>query len=114
MPSVPMPDDVQCPLIGKLKKNWSWDATRKVFMGPRGAEFDPADKLPPDSTIAYRVPILANQPKTKLSAAERDLQSYIQITFPKGVDAESEAIRVAQWPCLASAVAAPKCELPSM
>jgi hypothetical protein len=114
VPSVPPPDDIRRPLIGKLKKNWLLDVKRHRFVGPQGRDFDPTDELPPESTVDLNVPMLAKRPLSKLSAAEKDLMRYVQIILPKGVEPESQSEKIAKWPCFESVTIAPRYELPKM
>lgn len=112
LPSVPPPGDIRRPVIGKLKKGWTWDKQAAQFVGPRGKIFDPHDQLPPDTHCGLNVPILAKRRATSLSPAEKDLLRYIQILLPQGVEPEALAESIAQWPCFESAVASPRFELP--
>lgn len=113
MPSVPLPSNIRRSLTCRLKKSWSLDDKRQLFIGPKGAEFQGSERLPPNSTVTASVPNLGQQPKAKLSAAEKELARYIQIILPENVEPKKVLDEVAQWPCFESVMASPQAELPS-
>lgn len=96
----------------KLKPGWRYDEARGVFVGTGGAAFAPP-ALPKRARIVYKVPSLARSARRGLSAAERDLQRYMQIILPTARAAKPLLAAVQSWPCFEEAHLAPEISLPS-
>lgn len=110
-PSVPPPPGVPRPVSVKLKPGWAFDAKARCFRGPKGATFAP-EGLPARTRVQPTVPQLAGKAPAALSAAERDLQRYVQVILPPDHDPDAFAAIARGWPCAASAEAGPAVSLP--
>lgn len=109
-PSVPPPPGMPGLVSVKLRPGWAFDAKAQCFTGPKGATFTP--DLPAGARLTPTVPQLAGRPSGTLSAAERDLQRYLQVILPVGHDVAAFAADARRWPCAASADAGPAVSLP--
>lgn len=109
-PSVPPPPGMPRVVSVKVKPGWAFDAKARCFTGPKGATFTP--DLPAGARLAPTVPQLAGRAPGTLSAAERDLQRYVQVILPEDHDVEAFAAAAGRWPCAASAEAGPSVSLP--
>lgn len=111
LPAVPPPPGLLRPVSVKLKPGWAFDVKARQFRGPGGEAFTP-EGLPRGTRLEPTVPQLAGRPRKTLSAAERDLQRYVQVVLPTGNDPEAYVQAIRAWPCAASATAAPAVSLP--
>ncbi len=116
IPAVTLTADskVRTPIDLKLKSNWRFDTSRRVFVSANGDEFDPRGELPKSSKIVYKVPSLAEADVEKLSKHERDLCRYMHVILPAGESPAEHLETVRAWPPVAEANAAPEVSLPSM
>lgn len=113
IPAVPPPEGLTGKSIDcKLKAGWRYDEARGVFRGAKGAEFA-APALPKKARLVYKVPGLARAQPRGLSAAERDLQRYMQIILPTAAAAKALLGAVKSWPCIEEAHLAPEISLPA-
>jgi hypothetical protein len=113
IPAVPPPKgptgkSIDC----KLKPGWRFDEDRGVFVSAAGEAFA-APALPKQARIVYKVPSLARAPRRGLSAAERDLQRYMQIILPTARASKALLGAVQSWPCIEEAHLTPEVSLPS-
>jgi len=113
-PAVPTPDDgqVRVPIDAKLAAGWRYDASRRIFRSDSGEVYRPAAQLLARTKIVHKVPSLAKADASKLSAAERDLQRYLQVIPPAGESLAELAELLGAWPCLESASRGPDISLP--
>ena len=116
MPAVPVPRGagVRTPVDFKLKPQWRFDASRRAFVSESGETFALRGALPKNSKIVYKVPSLARAAPAALSAAERDLQHYMQLILPPDSAADDYLQVVRAWPCVAEAHLAPAVSLPGL
>ena len=114
VPAVPLPSDgsVRTPIDFTLKTGWSFDTKRRLFTSESGETFSPFSDLPKGTRIVYKVPQLARASRTKLSAAERDLQRYMQVILPSGEKASKYRPAVDAWPAVEAAQMGPAVSLP--
>jgi hypothetical protein len=115
MPAVPLPpgSKVRTPVELKLKPDWRFDPSRRVFVSGSGKEFAPGGELPKRSRIVYKVPGLVGADVTRLSKDEKDLQRYMQVILPAGESPAAYVDVVRAWPSVAQAHVAPEVSLPS-
>jgi len=111
-PAVPPPRN----LVGrsvdfKLKPGWRYDEAKGVFIDNKGGEFI-ASGLPKKSRVAYKVPSLARSAAKELSAAEQDLQRYMQLIVPAR-PAKEILKKIQSWPWVEEAHVAPEISLPA-
>lgn len=113
-PATPLPDDagVRVPVEATLRPGWRYDAKRRAFVSDDGDEFRPANDLPAGSQIVYKVPAPKGSKRQALSAAERDLQRYLQVILPAGESASDYVETVRRWPSLEGASVGPTVSLP--
>jgi hypothetical protein len=102
---------MRTPVDLKLKPNWRFDESRRVFVSAKGEEFAPRGELPKNSRIVYKVPALAASRKA-LTKDEKDLQRYMQVILPKDASPADYVDAVRAWPCVAEAHVAPQLSLP--
>jgi len=100
------------PLDFKLKPEWRYDTRRREFVSASGERYTPRDKLPRNSRIVYKVPILAGAAPSDLNPHERDLQRYMQIILPTGVSPARYLRAVRSWPAVEEAHVGPEVSLP--
>ena len=113
MPAVPAPaGKVRTPVDLKLKPNWRFDTSRRVFVSDKGQEFAPRGALPKNSRIVYKVPALAEADEARLSKPEKDLRRYMQVILPAGESPADYVDAVRGWPAVAEADVAPQIALP--
>lgn len=110
-PSVPPPPGIGRPVSIRMKQGWTFDTKGRRFRGPRGETFAPAD-LPPGARVEPTVPQLAGRSADALSAAERDLQRYLQVVLPAEHDPEAHVGAIRTWPSVESATLGPAVSLP--
>jgi len=110
---VPAGGKVRTPIDLKLKPQWRFDTSRRVFVSDSGEEFTPRRELPKNSRIVYKVPGLVDADETRLSKYEKDLRRYMQVILPAGESPTQYVDAVRAWPCAAEAHAAPEVSLPS-
>jgi len=103
---------VRTPIDFTLKTGWSFDTKRRLFTSESGETFSPFSDLPKGTRIVYKVPQLARASRTKLSAAERDLQRYMQVILPSGEKASKYRPAVDAWPAVEAAQMGPAVSLP--
>ena len=111
VPAVPAPGDgqVRIPIEVKLKPGWHYDGGQSIFVSDSGKTFEPSG-LPRKTKIVTKVPPASG--KKKLSAAEQDLQRYLQIILPTAESAADYVEVVRSWPCIADARTGPEVSLP--
>ena len=116
IPAVPLPADskVRTPIDLKLKSNWRFDTSRRVFESASGDKFDPRGELPKNSKIVYKIPSLVAANVAELSKHERDLRRYMQVILPAGESPAGYIDAVRAWPSVAEVQVAPEVSLPSM
>jgi hypothetical protein len=110
--SLPAGGKVRTPVDLKLKPNWRFDASRRVFVSGSGKEFAPCGELPRRSRIVYKVPGLVGADEAQLSKYEKDLRRYMQVILPAGKSPAEYVAVVRAWPCTAEAHVAPELSLP--
>lgn len=110
-PPVPAPKGVRRAVVLTLKPGWTFDPSTRRFTGPKQATCAPGG-LPPRTRVMPLVSGPAVGPARSRSRAERDLQRYVHVVLPPGHDPEAYLETVRDWPCAASAVAAPEISLP--
>ena len=115
MPAVPPSRNagIKIPVEVKLKRNYSYDSSKRVFRSQSGEQFKPSGDLPKNTKIVYKVPALAEANAGKLSKAEKDLRRYMQVILPKGVSAADYVEAVRAWPSVEEAWIAPEISLPT-
>lgn len=96
----------------KLKRGWSFDSERRVFLSGTGKKFPPKADLPKRSRIVYMSPDLANQAPGKLTKDERNLSRYLQIIFPKGTIPKKYIDVIEHWECVEKVRLPPEISLP--
>lgn len=111
-PSVPPPPGILRPVSVKMKQGWAFDEKARRFRGPGGTTFTPAG-LPRGTRVEFTVPQLAGREPAGLSAAERDLQSYVQVVLPRGQAPEAHLPAIRDWPCAESVSVGPVVSLPA-
>jgi len=114
MPAVPVPRSagIKVPVEIKLKPQYRYNVGKRVFESDKGERFRPDGALPKGTRIVYKVPALAEAEPRKLTAAERDLQRYMQVILPEGVAAADYLETIRAWPCVEDAWVAPEVSLP--
>jgi len=111
-PAVPPPKQLRGRSVEfKLKPGWRYDEGKSVFVDPKGVEFA-APRLPKNSRVLYKVPSLARSVHKKLSAAEKDLQRYMQVILPSPRSTRSVLQAVQSLPGVEEAHLAPEISLP--
>jgi hypothetical protein len=115
MPAVPVPRSagIRVPVEVRLKPQYRYDSSRRVFASKSGERFDPSGDLPTNTRIVHKVPALAEADLGTLSPSERDLRRYVQVILPEGVAAADYVEIVRRWPCVEDAWVAPEISLPN-
>lgn len=111
--SVPRGARIKTPVEVKLKPQYRYDSTRRVFESNSGARFKPAVDLPKNTLIVYKVPALAEADARKLSKSERDLRQYMQVILPEGASPADYVEIIRAWPSVEEAWVAPEISLPN-
>ena len=112
MPAVPLPGHIRVPLELKLKRGWRFVPERRVFESDSGGKFAPP-RLPRNTRIVYKAPVLARADEATLSKHEKELRRYLQIILPPGESAADYVSIVRAWPSVEEAQVAPDVSLPS-
>jgi hypothetical protein len=114
IPAVPLPESskIRTPVEVKLKPEWRYETSNRVFVSETGERFKPGDELPKNSKIVYKVPTLAKADRSKLSAEERNLQLYLQVILPAGESPAKHVDAIRRWPPIADARLPPEISLP--
>jgi hypothetical protein len=111
-PAIPPPKQLSGRLVEfKLKPGWRYNEAKGVFIDPRGVEFA-TPRLAKNSRVLHKVPGLARSASKKLSAAERDLQRYMQVILPSPRSAGTALQAVRSLPGVEEAHLAPEISLP--
>lgn len=111
-PAVPPPKQLTGRSVEfKLKPGWRYDEGKSVFVDPKGVEFA-APRLPKNSRVLYKVPSLARSVHKKLSAAEKDLQRYMQVILPSPRSTKAVLRAVQTLPAVEEAHATAEISLP--
>lgn len=111
-PAIPPPKQLSGRSVEfKLKPGWRYNEAKGVFIDPRGVEFA-TPRLPKNSRVLYKVPGLARSASKKLSAAEKDLQRYMQVILPSLRSARAVLQAVRSLPGVEEAYLAPEISLP--
>lgn len=111
-PAVPAPSSLKGSLDLELKPGWRFVPRRRRFEQESGETFSPYGDLPEGAGIVYKVPRLAKADPASLSAAERDLQRYLQVVLPAGASAQDCLARIRRWPSVAAVQGGPVVSLP--
>ena len=111
MPAVPLPGHIRVPLDLKLKRGWRFVPERRVFESDSGEKFAP--RLPRNTRIVYKAPVLARADEATLSKHEKELRRYLQMILPPGESAADYVRIVRAWPGVEEAQVAPDVSLPS-
>ena len=114
IPAVTLPKSskIRVPVELKLKPEWWFDSSRRVFVSSSGERFTPRNDLPKNSKIVYKVPSLAQADEANLSRHEKDLRRYMQVILPAGESPAGYLNVIRAWPCVAEAHAGPEVSLP--
>ena len=96
----------------KLKRKYRYDPKRRMFESDSGDRFNPADELPKNTRIVYKVPALVTADPAKLSKSEKELRRYMQVILPEGVSPADYVEAIRAWPCVEDAWVAPEISLP--
>ena len=100
IPAVRLPRSakVKIPVEVKLKPNWHYDPSRRVFKSDSGQEFSPVADLPKKTKIVYQIPSLVKANENRLSRDERDLRRYVQVILP-GEESPGDYLDIIRaWP----------------
>jgi len=106
------PANMRPHLVVKLKRKWSYDSRRRMFVETSGKKFSPKKDLPKNTRIIYMVKDLAKEPTDLLSKAERNLARYIQVIMPKGKDPAEYLPILKYWECVEEVRLPPEISLP--
>lgn len=114
IPAVGLPKDgsIRTPIDVKLKSNWRFDTTRRIFESDAGEKFSPRGKLPTGSKIVYKMPIVARAEVSGLNAHERELRRYMQVILPGGETPAEYLPVIRAWPSVEEAHTGPEVSLP--
>ncbi len=99
-------------LVIKLKRGWTYDASRGTFVNTRGTEFKPAPLLPEGVSILPVAPHLAQAKAESLTPPEREVARFYQVVFPEGEDPTRHQQAVSAWRSVAEASLPPKASPP--
>jgi hypothetical protein len=115
MPVVPVPKSVgiRIPVEVKLKRQFNYDPSRRVFESESGERFRPSGDLPKNTRIVPKVPALAAANPSKLSSSEKDLRRFIQVILPEGESAADYVDAIRAWPSVEDAWVGPEASLPN-
>src|SRR3977135_1945192 len=111
MPAVPLPGHIRVPLDLKLKRGWRFVPERRVVESDSGEKFAP--RLPRNTRIVYKAPVLARADEATLSKHEKELRRYLQMILPPGESAADYVRIVRAWPGVEEVQVAPHVSLPS-
>ncbi len=119
IPAVRVPADakIRTPVEIKLKPDWHFDPTRRVFLSDKGDRFMPRDELPKNSKIVHKTPglaIAARKASTKLSSDEKNLLRYLQVILPADQAASKYLNIIRHWPSVAEVSVPPDVSLPAV
>jgi len=117
IPAVRIPADakIRTPVEIKLKPDWNFDATRRVFVSDRGDRFLPQSELPKKSEIVHKTPSLARVARkagAKLSSDQKNLLRHLQVILPADQAAPKYLEKIRRWPCVAQVSLPPEISLP--
>ena len=115
MPAVPVPGSagIRVPVEVKLKPEYRYDSSRRIFESDFGERFAPNGGLPKNTRIVYKVPALAKTDVGKLSKAERNLRRYVQVILPAGESPADYVDLIRAWPSVEEAWVGPEISLPN-
>jgi hypothetical protein len=115
MPAVPVPRNagIRVPVEVKLKPQYRYDSSKRVFESDSGEPFDPAGDLPKDTRIVHTAPALAEADPNTLSRNERELRRYVQVILPEGEAPADYVEIIRRWPSVEDAWVAPEISLPN-
>ncbi|MDP1561473.1 MAG: hypothetical protein Q8M16_08760 [Pirellulaceae bacterium] len=113
-PAVPPSDDLthRAAVELVLAEGWRYNSRRRVFVSDNDELFRPPQELLAYGQLVYKVPTLAKQNPQDLSAAERDLQRYMQLILPPTELTATLLENLQAWPCIEAATPGPKISLP--
>jgi hypothetical protein len=106
------PAELRRALSLKLKPGWRFDPAAGQFVSASGERLSVLDQLPGGSEIVPTAPALAKADPATLSAAERHLARYVQLTLPKGVAAKEKLPIVKRWEAVEDVTLPPEISLP--
>lgn len=117
IPAVRVPADakIRTSVEIKLKPDWHFDPTRRIFVSSRGDKFMPRDELPKNSKIVHKTPSLAlaaHKANLKLSNDERNLLRHLQVILPADQSAAKYLEKIRHWPSVAKVSLPPDISLP--
>lgn len=115
MPVVPVPKTagIKIPVEVKLKRQFKYDPSRRVFESDSGERFQPSGDLPKNTRIVHKVPALATANPAKLSKSEKDLRLFMQVILPAGESAADYVEAIRAWPSVEDAWVGPEASLPN-
>jgi len=115
MPEVPVPKTagIKIPVEVKLRRQYKYDPSRRIFESDSGEQFRPSGDLPKHTRIVYKVPALAEANPAKLSKSEKDLRRFMQVILPAGESAADYVEAIRAWPSVEEAWVGPEVSLPN-